>query len=751
MRCLVVGKPCIGVRPSMAKGIRRFDRWLRPGEITETIPAIKDDDAGEITDDDDTGEITDDDDTGEIAIPDDTGEIAIPHDIGDEPDLEHEPDSEDADSDIEDIEPGRGDDDRPPGLGDRALQAGTRLAQRLVQLTAVLLVWLGNQLRIRLPQFGRALRPRLTRLSASILAGLLLCSSYPRFNWWWAAVIAFALLAWVLTRPATTPLGGFGYGFLFGLAFYLPLIRWISLLVGVTPLLALVVLCSVFPGIFGLSAVVVRQLPGWPIWFAVLWAAQEWLKSTVPFGGFPWGVVGAGQTAGPFLPLVRLGSVPLLSLAIVLIGCSATAIALESVSWWRATRHLRAAGRSETRDDVAVADTPPAVVLPAFCICLVFFATAAIWPQVRHSGTGSGNEPVVTAAVVQGNVPRLGLEFNAQRLAVLNNDVEQTRRLAGDVHAGRAPQPDFVVWPEDASEVDPLRNPDSAQLITVAVEAIGAPILVGTVLDVSGPRSQAPAQTNTVIVWNPKTGPGDRHDKRIVQPFGEYLPWRGFFRHLSSMADMAGYIIPGNGTGVVHAAGVPVGVATCWEVIFDRALKDSVRNGAQVLAVPANNANFNQTMSEQQLAFSKVRAVELDRYTIVASNVGISALVTPDGRELNRTSFFEPAYLDNQVRLKTTLTPAAKWGSAFQGFLVVVAIAVLFTAMLHNGWFKDLKRRLSELANNRRTARERSDDTETETDNELDDDDEDDGDTAVDEGGRHSARERGQWPERGHI
>jgi len=508
-----------------------------------------------------------------------------------------------------------------------------------------------------------------------------------------------------------------------------------------------VLVCALFPGIFGLLAVVVRQLPGWPIWFAVLWAAQEWLKCTVPFGGFPWGVVAAGQTDGPFLPLVRLGSVPLLSLAIVLVGCSATAIALEIASWLPASRQPH------------TVDRPPAVVLPAICICLVFFATAAIWPQVRHSGTGSGNEPVVTAAAVQGNVPRLGLEFNAQRLAVLGNDVGETRHLADDVHAGRAPQPDFVVWPEDASEVDPLTNPDAAQQISVAVEAIGAPILVGTVLDVAGRAPDAPAQTNTVIVWNPKTGPGDRHDKRIVQPFGEYLPWRGFFRHLSGLADLAGYIVPGNGTGVVHAAGVPVGVATCWEVIFDRALRDSVRNGAEVLAVPANNANFNQTMSEQQLAFSKVRAVELDRYAVVASNVGISALVTPDGRELGRTGFFEPAYLDNQVRRKTTLTPAAKWGPIVQGSLVVAAVAVLLAAMLHNGWFTDMNRRLSELAKNVSAAKEKSDDEPLGDDEVADENDVDgtvadpelvgDGeDAAHDEGGRHSARHR---PERGDI
>lgn len=667
----------------MAKGSSRFDRWRRPGEDTEVIPAVKDDD---------------EDDT--------TGEIPVHHDDVDDYDADPESDLESehaADLETE-LEPNL-DDDQLPSFGEHARERAAQLGRRLVELSAALLVWLGNELRIRLPQLGTALRPRLTRLGVTILAGLLLCSSYPSFNWWWAAVIAFAALAWVLTRPATTPVGGFGYGFLFGLLFYLPLIHWVSILVGAIPLLALVLVCALFPAIFGLSAVVVRQLPGWPIWFAVLWAAQEWLKSTVPFGGFPWGVVAAGQTDGPFLPLARLGGVPLLSLAIVLVGCSATAITLEIVSWLRTSRRPGGA-----RDDGELADSPPAVVLPAICICLVFFATAAIWPQVRHSGTGSGNEPIVTAAVVQGNVPRLGLEFNAQRLAVLANDVQQTRRLADDVHAGRAPQPDFVVWPEDASEVDPLRNPDAAQQITVAAEAIGAPILLGTVLDVAGRPREAPAQTNTVIVWNPKTGPADRHDKRIVQPFGEYLPWRGFFRHLSGLADLAGYIVPGTGTGVVRPAGIPVGVATCWEVIFDRALRDSVRNGAEVLAVPANNANFNQTMSEQQLAFSKVRAVELDRYAVVASNVGISALVTPDGRELGRTDFFEPGYLDNQVHRKTTLTPAARWGPIVQRSLVVIAVTVLLAAMLHNGWFKHMSRRRSELSKNFGSARKKSDD-----------------------------------------
>jgi apolipoprotein N-acyltransferase len=132
---------------------------------------------------------------------------------------------------------------------------------------------------------------------------------------------------------------------------------------------------------------------------------------------------------------------------------------------------------------------------------------------------------------------------------------------------------------------------------------------------------------------------------------------------------------------------VPIGVTTCWEVIFDRAARESVLSGAQLLAVPSNNATFDQAMSEQQLAFARLRAVEHDRYVVVAGTTGISAIIAPDGRELARTGFFESGYLDHQVRLKTQLTPATKWGPIVQGLLVVLGIGAVITAILHNGSF----------------------------------------------------------------
>jgi apolipoprotein N-acyltransferase len=92
-------------------------------------------------------------------------------------------------------------------------------------------------------------------------------------------------------------------------------------------------------------------------------------------------------------------------------------------------------------------------------------------------------------------------------------------------------------------------------------------------------------------------------------------------------------------------------------------------------------------MSEQQLAFGRLRAVEHDRYVMVAGTTGISAVIAPDGHELARTTFFEPAYLDTQVRLKTQLTPATRWGPVVEGLLVGIGVAAVIAAILHNGSF----------------------------------------------------------------
>jgi apolipoprotein N-acyltransferase len=510
----------------------------------------------------------------------------------------------------------------------------------------------------------------LTRLGITVSAGALFCVSFPPVNHWWAAIPAFALFAWVLTDRTTTPVGGVGYGLVFGLAFYVPLVPWAGAFAGTLAWLGLAMLCAVFTPFFGLTAVLVRRLPGWPVWFAVLWQVSEWLRSWIPFGGVPWGVIAAGQTRGPLLPLVRLGGSPLLSMAVVLLGCSLTAIARNL-----AVKAQRVHGGGVSSQ----AGSLRALAPPGAYLCVVS-AAAASWLVVQ--GAATADDPSVTVAAVQGSVPQLGHDFNARRRAVLDNHVRETLRLAEDVRVGKAPRPLFVVWPENSSDIDPLIYRDAGRQITVAARAIGVPILVGTLLLVPNSAADHPAYTNTVIAWDPTAGPSERHTKQFVQPFGEYLPLPWLFSRFATHVNRFGYITAGRSTGVVRAAGVPVEVGACWEVTFDRALRQSVRGGAELLAIPANAATFGKMMSEQELGFAKVRAVELDRYVVVASTTGVSAVIAPDGHELARTGYFNPAYLDTSVRLKTDLTPAARWGALVQWISIAIgALAVLIAVV----------------------------------------------------------------------
>ncbi|QBJ94599.1 apolipoprotein N-acyltransferase [Rhodococcus sp. ABRD24] len=496
----------------------------------------------------------------------------------------------------------------------------------------------------------------------AIMSGLLLFASFPPRPLWFLAPLGIGLLVAVVTdfgRGGRRLRAGFGYGFLSGLGFLVPLLPWIGKYVGPLPWLALSAAEAVFFGLFGLGVVLVARLraPQWVIAIAIalVWSLTEWLRSSVPFGGFPWGRLAFGQPEGWLLPLASLGGAPLLSFGVALTGAGLAAA-------------IVAAARRKSARTVATTI--------AVTACATVAAVAAV-PYV-HAQSTDGHK--ITVAAIQGSVPRLGLDFNAQRRAVLDNHVRRTFELADDVAAGRAPRPDVVVWPENASDIDPLRNADAAAEITAASEAIGAPILVGAVL-----VNRDGTTTNSVIVWDGAEGPAERHDKKIIQPFGEYLPYRSFFRLFSSYADQAGHFVPGSGNGVVTAAGIPIGVATCYEVAFDRALTQSVRAGAQLIAVPTNNATFGDTeMTYQQLAMSRVRAVEHGRDVVVAATSGVSAIIDADGSVQQESSLFVPAALVSEVSLRTGTTLATRLGPIPEILLCLGAAVALGLALVQS-------------------------------------------------------------------
>ncbi|WP_089957985.1 apolipoprotein N-acyltransferase [Lentzea xinjiangensis] len=476
----------------------------------------------------------------------------------------------------------------------------------------------------------RVSRPVLVRAAVAVAGGALVYLSFPPRPLWFLAPLGFALLAHVIHGRRAR--AGFGYGLVFGLGFMVPLLRWTGEFVGLIAWLPLALACALMISVGTAAMAFASRVPGWPLWAAALWVADEALRGVFPFGGFTWGKIAFGQPEGWYLPLASLGGAPLVSFAVVLTGFG--------LFWVLRNWKLGL----------------PLVVVP--------LAAGLVVPVGVDASAGT-----VTVAAIQGNVPRAGLDFNAQRRAVLDNHARRTVELAADVAAGREQQPDIVIWPENSSDIDPFRNADAAAVIDAAAAAIKAPIAVGAVVVDRGDN----LPRNTVVLWEPGKGPTDTYTKRKLQPFGETMPMRSFFRLFTSDVDRAGVFQPGTDPGGFVMGPAKVAIDTCYEVAFDSVVRDTVTAGATIIAIPTNNATFGYTeMTYQQLSMSRVRAVEHGRAVVVAATSGVSAIVEPDGSVTRRTGLFEPGALVATLPLRSQTT-LATWLGAWPEWVLTAA------------------------------------------------------------------------------
>ncbi|WP_446220686.1 apolipoprotein N-acyltransferase [Micromonospora sp. IBHARD004] len=499
---------------------------------------------------------------------------------------------------------------------------------------------------------GRPL-PLKVAVPLAVVAGLALLAAFPPYGVWPLAPVGVALLAAVAHRRRLR--AGAGLGFLTGVALFAPLLEWTNLHTGYLPWVLLSLLQAGYLALLGAATAWVTPLVdrwrwAWPVLTGLLWVGQEALRDRTPFGGFPWGRLAFSQDSSPLLPLAALGGAPLVTFAVALAGGLLVALA------WRPWQHQAGQWR------------PVAGLLAALAV--VLGAGSAVPVGVRGGGE------TVTVAIVQGNVPRLGLDFNAQRQAVLNNHVDATLTLAAQVAAGAQPRPDLVVWPENSSDIDPLRNPGAGDRISQAADAIGAPILVGAVL--LGPG--AGQVRNAGLLWRPGSGAdlGQLYTKRHPVPFAEYVPLRSIARAVSSEVDrIRSDFVAGTEPGVLDSGPAVLGDVICFEVAYDGIVRDTVTGGAQLLVVQTNNATFDVAEARQQLAMVRLRAVEHGRAALMASTVGVSGFVTPDGRVTGATGFNTAAVVVRQMQLGDGRTPATRAGVWPEVALAALAVAAL--------------------------------------------------------------------------
>jgi apolipoprotein N-acyltransferase len=492
--------------------------------------------------------------------------------------------------------------------------------------------------------------PSLVRLLLAAASGGVLYTAFPTLDLWFLAPVGVALLTAAL--DGARPWLGALLGFVAGLAFFIPTLEWSGIYVGVLPWMALAVLQSLYIAVIGLLLTLTRHIV---LMTPLAWVVSELLRSTTPFGGFPWVRLAFSQADGPLATWASVAGAPGVTFAVATVGAALYAVA-------------RAAYR---RTDVSVRAAVTAAGVAAAVV-----AGALVVPRPTDGVP-------VPIAMVQGNVPRPGLDFNAERRAVLDNHAAGTAAVADQVGQRRPEDLSLVIWPENSSDIDPFRNEDAMEVIQDAVAEVRTPILVGAVVE----RSET-----TVANVSPLFRPGgptaegevEQYVKQHPVPFAEYIPYRDFFRIFSDQVDLVRRDFVAGDEPVVFEIDAGGGQAytavptICFEVAYDQLMRDVLAEAGgspSLLIVQTNNATFGYSAeAAQQFAISRIRAIEHGRSVAHVSTVGVSGFIAPDGSTREVTELFTARQLVESPVVRGGVTLSDRLGRAPE---VIATLALL--------------------------------------------------------------------------
>ena len=494
-------------------------------------------------------------------------------------------------------------------------------------------------------------------VTAAAIGGLLNAGGFPALGWWPLIFVGTAVILWSLRGRSIG--GSLLVGLVAGFVFFGSHIFWLTVYLGPIPWLALAGLQSIF---FALGAMLMSlawrfvplvwagrtgRLIGMPIVLSALWMLRESIASVWPYGGFSWGRLAFSQSDSPFTPLVAWVGVSGLSFLLTWLSALLLQLLLEvNLNW--GTRGLVAA------------------------VSVFLLAGLPAWPVVSSAS--------MRVAAVQGNADA-GLFAQHPPGTTLDDHLQATVPLFGA-------KVDVVVWPENASDVDPLRNPQSAQTLDFVTKQMDAPLVTGTITKDSEGRT-----FNSLLLWESGRGTVQQYDKIHPVPFAEYLPDRSFWYPFApDLLDM----VPrdysfGQRSNVLDIEGIKAGVAICFDIVDDSLLHRMVDGGAQLILAPTNNADFGHSdESRQQVAIARLRGVETGRSVVNISTVGMSAIFAPDGRTIAALPEYSAGAMVDSVPLSSSITPAMAFGRQIEwligGFgLACLGLGLMLRSRLHGG------------------------------------------------------------------
>ncbi|HZM30432.1 MAG TPA: apolipoprotein N-acyltransferase [Acidimicrobiales bacterium] len=462
--------------------------------------------------------------------------------------------------------------------------------------------------------------------AACLVTGVLLAAALPPWGWW---PLAFAGVAALDRLIADQPRASrWRRGTLVGVGLYVPSLAWMTEMT--IPGYAIATVA--YAALLGVAMMLVpASAPG--RWLALpgAIALTELLRWSWPFGGVPLSSLAVGQVDSPLAPVLRVGGA-LLLVEITVIAGVALAAALRRR--WLAT------------------GVAAAVVLAAVGL-------AAVAPRGHEVAT-------LRVALVQGGGPQGTRAWNTDERKVFERHLEASQAVDTPV--------DLVLWPEDIVDVDTLDTAVEGEELADLARRLDATLVAGVVEDAGEDHF-----LNASVAYDGAGEIVDRYDKVHRVPFGEYVPLRTLLEPFGGESLTSRDAVVGEQPAVLDTPAGRLSVAISWEIFFGDRVREGVERGGEVVLNPTNGSSFSGTLVQtQQVASSRMRAIESDRWLLQVAPTGFSAVIGPDGRVHERSAVSEQVVLHDTVGRRTGTTLYTRWGLA-----PALAVAV---AGLVAGW-----------------------------------------------------------------
>jgi apolipoprotein N-acyltransferase len=434
----------------------------------------------------------------------------------------------------------------------------------------------------------------LVNLLLSALSGLLLSAAFEPISLWWVAPIALALEMFALSRSERKYLSVL----VFALTFNLVLLHWTSTYVGSVPWIILAAGLS----LFYLPLVAVKRLG--IAFFPLIFVVLEEIRNRFPFQGFGWARLAYSQADAPYAKIAAHGGAVALSAITVLLGL---------VLFFLFQKQFRIL-----------------ILLPLLIVLVPI--------DVQMNQT-------TQALMIQGNVPKLGLDFNSRAKEVFYNHVKETE-IALKVNR----KVDFILWPENSVDVDPFRNPE----VFEALNSYKIPMIIGAIV---GRDNEI---LNTSILWTKESQ--NVYIKQHLTPFGEYIPLRSLASRISPFVDDVRDFSPGNESIIFTVDKAKIAPVICYELLDDQILEKAAKS-SNLLAVQTNSATFGDSaQSAQQLQITRIRAIEHSRNILSVSTTGYSAVIDYSGKVLQKSDMGTAQHLYAEIGLISNVSPRDRYG-----------------------------------------------------------------------------------------